>query len=108
MTSLYHTTLLVSLGAGTQHELNVAVEYERNRGYPQTMVDPGCEASVSIARFHVKTDEGLVLAPWLDDLFQDDEELISELMQHWADDDAAAEEYRAEDRAERLRLALED
>jgi hypothetical protein len=99
----YPTHATVVVAGSHEHEIEIVLQYERHAGSPRTMTDPGSQASVSLYGVMVRTDEGEVSAPWLENVLRTDEAVMADLMQHWTDEDADARDRRDEARAELLR-----
>jgi hypothetical protein len=103
MTHAYDTTLVLAVAGGEEREQSIRVEYSREPGSVRTSCDPGGDPSVTVDRILVVTHRGPVPAAWLEDLLRDDPELLSDLMQHWTDEDDAARDRRDEDRMQDMR-----
>jgi len=103
MTHAYDTTIVLAVAGGEEREQTIRVEYSREAGSERTTCDPGSDPAVTVDRIMVVTSAGPVPAGWLEDLLRDDAELLSDVMQHWTDEDEAARDRRDEDRMQDMR-----
>lgn len=99
----FKTEILATL-AGVEHEWPAVIRYARHNGYAGDRTSPPEPASIEVLSIALMGKHGVetCLPVGLEDRFNDDEEIIALLMQDWAEDEAAAAEYRAEARAEAL------
>lgn len=91
----FRTSLLWHDSRGSEVEAEVSVTYAYHPGYAGDRFNPPEVADAEIIK--IVTVDGETTVP---DHFNDCAELIAECLQHDADENAAAEEYRAEQRRE--------
>lgn len=100
MSHKFKTSIRWHDSRGGEVESDVIVIYERRKGYAGDRIDPPEDASVEIISVnHAPPDPE---APTIPVSFLEDDALVAECFEHWADDDARGEEYRAEQRADDL------
>lgn len=95
MSHKFNTTLFWHDSTGGECEAEVTVHYDRHKGFAGDRTDPPEDASVEITAI-TGAD------PDVPARFYQDENLIAECLEHWAEADASAAEYRAEQRADDL------
>lgn len=97
----FKTSIMVTL-AGVEHEWPATITYARHKGYAGDRISPPEPATVEVVSIALTGAQGgqMYLPAAVEDHFNDDSEIIALLMQDWADDSAAAAEYRAEARRE--------
>lgn len=79
-----------------EHEVEIEITYSVQRGCTATQTQPGEADSVSISAIAVVDGDKRPDADWLIGLLEDDEDIQAECLADWHDDQAAAEEYRAD------------
>jgi hypothetical protein len=100
MSRTLKTTLMWHNSVGSEVECAVLVEYDVDPGYAGDRIDPPQEASVEIIGVTPVIPEYDIPENAIDR-----DVLAEECMQDWSDDLIAAEEYKAEARAEDRRIA---
>ena len=85
--------------AGNEREAEVRVTYVGRHGFPETLTSPAEPATVEITEI-----EPLVLGTDLPADLHERDDLIDACFDHWRDTCEAAEEQRAEEYRERLKL----
>lgn len=78
-------------GAGNECEAEVTVHYDRHKAFAGDLTDPPEAASVEITAI-------TGMHSGVPGLFYEDDSLLEACMQDWAEDIAAAAEYRADQR----------
>jgi hypothetical protein len=99
MERTFKTTLIWHDGVGSECEAEASVTYVGRKGFAGDRTDPPEPASVEI----IKIVSAIYPEDAIPDRLREDDALIDECFEHWADDEAAGEEYRADQRAEMLR-----
>ena len=98
----YETVLSICAG-GDEHEPTLRVGFTVYPGYPDTMEEPGCGATVELSHAEICVGEDWITAPeWLFGMLYTDSGFHAELLQSAAEDHEAALEYRAEMRREAI------
>ena len=97
----YRTAITVTI-AGVEYEWPAVIIYARQKGYRGDRTSPPEDDAVEIVAIKLLGPHGVQIdLPFaVEDKFNDDPEIISLLMDAWADDEAAAAEFRADARAE--------
>lgn len=90
------TTILCWQDGEEDRDACAKATYDRYAGYAGDRTDPPQDASVEIIAIE-RTDPG---EPIDFNRWQNDESLIAECFEDWSDDQDAAAEYRAEQRAD--------
>jgi hypothetical protein len=93
----YKTDLMLTIG-GVEFEYPAIIFYARHKGFAGDRIDPPEHDDVEIVKIMVGT---LVFPFAMADAVNDDPNIKALLFGDWAEDDAAAAEYRAEQRHER-------
>lgn len=101
MDGTFKTNVMWHDSAGNECEAEVRVTYVGRHGFPQTLTDPAEPATVEITDI-----TPLIAGTFLREGLLEDDGLIEECFEHWRDTCEAAEEARAEDHREMLRLGL--
>ena len=99
----FNTELRWHDSRGGEIEASVRVLYSFTRGYPATLEEPGEEPSYEIIT--ITPADSLLMVP---DRFYEDAELITECAEHWAGEEDAAAEWRAQARRDGLLMGEED
>ncbi len=94
----FSTSLIWHDSRGGECEANVRVSYAFHAGFAGDLTDPPEPASVEITKI---VDASGQAVP---DHFLTDDALIAECMEDWADNQAAAEEYCADQRRDDLMM----
>lgn len=102
-TRKFKTTLIWPIGLDEEVECEAMVSYVGRKGFAGDRIDPPEDASVEI--IEIKAIDGETVIP---DSFFEDDGLMAECFEDWRDDEIAAAEYRAEQRAETLREERHD
>lgn len=93
----FKTSLLWHDSRGSEIEADVRVTYSRHAGYKGDYYQPPEEASVEIVE--IQPADKSITVP---EHFFEDEALVAECLQDWDNDEADAEEWRAQSRRDRL------
>lgn len=101
MDGTFKTNVMWHDSRGNECEAEVRVTYVGRHGFPETRENPAEPATVEITDI-TPTIPGTFLREGL----TEDDGLIEECFEHWRDTCEAAEEARAEDHREMLRLGL--
>lgn len=91
------TTLAWEDANGDEISADVRVIYGRDKGYRGDLTSPPEEASVWIDEI-LPADKSIAIP----ERFFEDDDLIAECMEDWADDEIAAAEWREQSRRDRL------